>query len=202
MAAARSTPDYHALIAANMVLGGSSRRINTNLREGPNLRRPDVVRLRRMAGPFALGRVQTGSAQAIHESPTRFARFAASRPGRPTSCARCRGADPRGTRATDRRGWRAPCTDRALRSADDYFAQSPRLERVTTGRITRCCPPSTDPLAHHAGRGRLRHHCPGPQPSGPWPAERAVGRCLLIAVIWSFSHLVIESFWSLANPND
>src|SRR5206468_12873920 len=38
VAAARNTPDYHALVAANMVLGGQFvSRINLNLREGKGL---------------------------------------------------------------------------------------------------------------------------------------------------------------------
>src|SRR5919198_1068152 len=73
VAAARSTPDYHALVAANMVLGGQFvSRINLNLREGKGLTygARTSFDFRRMPGPFALQvSVETaGTAQAIAES--------------------------------------------------------------------------------------------------------------------------------------
>src|SRR5262249_20301271 len=87
LAGARKTPDYHALVAANMVLGGQFvSRINLNLREEKGF--PYGARtsfdFRRMAGPFALQvSVQTAAtAQAIHES---FDEIAAIRGPRPVS---------------------------------------------------------------------------------------------------------------------
>src|SRR5262249_7968160 len=73
VAAARSTPDYHALIAANMVLGGQFvSRINLNLREQKGLTygARTSFDFRRLPGPFALQvSVQTGgTAQAIGEA--------------------------------------------------------------------------------------------------------------------------------------
>ena len=69
---ARQTPDYHALVAANMVLGGQfSSRLNLNLREAKGL--TYGVRtsfdFRRLAGPFLFsGSLQTsGTAVAIRE---------------------------------------------------------------------------------------------------------------------------------------
>src|SRR5204863_7711727 len=57
VAVPRSTPDYHALVAANMVLGGQFvSRINLNLREekGFTYGARTSFDFRRMAGPFAL----------------------------------------------------------------------------------------------------------------------------------------------------
>jgi len=73
VAVARNTPDYHALVAANMVLGGQFvSRINLNLREEKGLTygARTSFDFRRMPGPFALQvSVQTAAtAEAIHES--------------------------------------------------------------------------------------------------------------------------------------
>jgi predicted Zn-dependent peptidase len=69
----RNTPDYHALVAANMVLGGQFvSRINLKLREerGLTYGARTSFDFRRMAGPFALQvSVQTsGTAEAIRET--------------------------------------------------------------------------------------------------------------------------------------
>jgi len=53
----RSTPDYHALVAANMILGGQFvSRINLNLREGKGITygARTSFDLRRLPGPFSL----------------------------------------------------------------------------------------------------------------------------------------------------
>jgi zinc protease len=73
VAVARTTPDYHALVAANMVLGGQFvSRINLNLRErrGLTYGARTAFDFRRQPGPFVLqASVQTsGTAQAIAES--------------------------------------------------------------------------------------------------------------------------------------
>jgi predicted Zn-dependent peptidase len=73
VAVARSTPDYHALVAANTVLGGQFvSRINLNLREDKGLTygARTSFDFRRLPGPFALHvSVQTtGTARAIAES--------------------------------------------------------------------------------------------------------------------------------------
>ena len=73
---ARDTPDYHALVAANMVLGGQFvSRINLNLREdkGFTYGARTAFDFRRLPGPFALQvSVQTAAtARAIEESTRR-----------------------------------------------------------------------------------------------------------------------------------
>src|SRR6185436_20565979 len=82
---ARNTPDYHALVAANMVLGGQFvSRINLNLREakGFTYGARTAFDFRRMPGPFALQvSVQTaGTARAIAESLDEIAAIRGARP--------------------------------------------------------------------------------------------------------------------------
>ena len=76
---ARNTPDYHALVAANMVLGGQFvSRINLNLREekGFTYGARTSFDFRRLPGPFSLQvSVQTAAtAEAIHESIAEISR--------------------------------------------------------------------------------------------------------------------------------
>ena len=75
VAVARNTPDYHALVAANMVLGGQFvSRINLNLREekGFTYGARTSFDFRRMAGPFALQvSVQTAATAAGHSRVVR-----------------------------------------------------------------------------------------------------------------------------------
>src|SRR5216110_1016351 len=85
VAVARSTPDYHALVAANMVLGGQFvSRVNLNLRESKGLTygARTAFDFRRLRGPFALQvSVQTsGTAVAIHESLDEIAAIRGPRP--------------------------------------------------------------------------------------------------------------------------
>src|SRR5216110_626445 len=85
VAVARSTPDYHALVAANMVLGGQFvSRINLNLREEKGLTygARTAFDFRRLPGPFALQvSVQTaGTARAIAESIDEIAAIRGDRP--------------------------------------------------------------------------------------------------------------------------
>ncbi|MBS1816490.1 MAG: insulinase family protein [Acidobacteria bacterium] len=82
---ARNTPDYHALVAANMVLGGQFvSRINLNLREhkGFTYGARTSFDFRRLPGPFALQvSVQTGAtAEAIRESIDEIAGLRGVRP--------------------------------------------------------------------------------------------------------------------------
>ncbi|MEQ1727546.1 MAG: pitrilysin family protein [Vicinamibacterales bacterium] len=82
---ARSTPDYHALVAANMVLGGQFvSRINLNLREekGFTYGARTSFDFRRMPGPFSLQvSVQTAATvEAIRESMLEIAAIRDSRP--------------------------------------------------------------------------------------------------------------------------
>lgn len=85
VAVARNTPDYHALVAANMVLGGQFvSRINLNLREhkGFTYGARTSFDFRRLPGPFSLQvSVQTGAtADAIHESIEEIAGIRGVRP--------------------------------------------------------------------------------------------------------------------------
>src|SRR5207253_10007342 len=85
VAVARNTPDYHALVAANMVLGGQFvSRINLNLREekGFTYGARTSFDFRRLPGPFLLQvSVQTAAtAEAIHESIAEIASIRGIRP--------------------------------------------------------------------------------------------------------------------------
>ena len=85
VAVARNTPDYHALVAANMVLGGQFvSRINLNLREdkGFTYGARTAFDFRRLPGPFSLQvSVQTAAtARAIEESLGEIAAIRGPRP--------------------------------------------------------------------------------------------------------------------------
>ncbi len=85
VAVARNTPDYHALVAANMVLGGQFvSRINLNLREekGFTYGARTSFDFRRLPGPFSVQvSVQTAAtAEAIQESIAEIAGLRDSRP--------------------------------------------------------------------------------------------------------------------------
>jgi predicted Zn-dependent peptidase len=146
VAVARNTPDYHALIAANMVLGGQFvSRINLNLREEKGLTygARTSFDFRRMAGPFSLQvSVQTeGTAQAIHES---LAEIAAIRGSRPATDAELALGVAALTRGYARNFETAEQVGRAVTQIalydlpDDYFDQFvPKIERVTAQDITR-----------------------------------------------------------------
>ena len=140
VAAARDTSDYHALVAANMVLGGQFvSRINLNLRQakGYTYGARTGFDFRRRPGPFALqASVHTAAtASAIEES---LAEIAAIRGPRPIT------ADELATGvATLTRGYARnfETAEQVARAAlqialydlpDDYFAEFvPRVERVT-----------------------------------------------------------------------
>ncbi|MGE0449327.1 MAG: M16 family metallopeptidase [Vicinamibacterales bacterium] len=85
VAVSRSTPDYHALVVANMALGGQFvSRINLNLREekGFTYGARTSFDFRRLPGPFTLQvSVQTAATvEAIHESLDEIAAIRGSRP--------------------------------------------------------------------------------------------------------------------------
>jgi predicted Zn-dependent peptidase len=91
VAVARDTPDYHALVVANTILGGQFvSRINLNLREdkGVTYGARTAFEFRRLPGPFALQvSVQTSAtAQAIEESIREIVEIRGSRPCTPTNC--------------------------------------------------------------------------------------------------------------------
>ena len=145
VAAARDTPDYHALVAANMVLGGQFvSRINLNLREGKGLTygARTAFDFRRMPGPFTLQvSVQTaGTVRAIAES---LDEIAAIRGPRPISDAELALGVAALTRGYARNFETAEQISRAAMQIalydlpDDYFAQYvPRVEAITAADAT------------------------------------------------------------------
>ena len=155
VAVGRDTPDYHALVVANTILGGQFvSRINLNLREDKGLTygARTAFEFRRMSGPFVLQvSVQTsGTATAIGEVDRRDWRHPRAAAGdRRRARARHRGADAR---------LRAQLRNRRSRSAraalqlalydlpDDYFEQFvPRIERVTSEDVARVMERHLDP---------------------------------------------------------
>lgn len=154
VAASRDTPDYHALVAMNMVLGGQFvSRINQNLRgdKGVTYGAYTGFDFRRMPGPFALqASVQTGAtARAIHES---LSEFAAIREARPVTGAELSLGVAALTRGYARNFETAAQIARAVSQIalydlpDDCFAQFvSRIERITTQEATRVAMRHLDP---------------------------------------------------------
>ena len=154
VAAARSTPDYHALVAANMVLGGQFvSRINLNLREEKGLTygARTAFDFRRLPGPFALQvSVQTaGTARAIAES---LDEIAAIRGRRPITSAELALGVAALTRGYARNFETAEQIARAAMQLalydlpDDYFAEYvPRIEAVTPAEATAAASRHLDP---------------------------------------------------------
>ncbi len=154
VAVARNTPDYHALVAANMVLGGQFvSRINLNLREEKGLTygARTSFDFRRMAGPFSLQvSVQTaGTAQAIHES---LAEIGAIRDDRPVTSDELALGVAALTRGYARNFETAEQLGRAVSQIalydleDDYFDTFvPKVEEVTPADVTRVTARYLDP---------------------------------------------------------
>ena len=145
VAAARNTPDYHALIAANMVLGGQFvSRINLNLREDKGLTygARTAFDFRRMPGPFALQvSVQTsGTARAIRESLDEIAAIRGARPITEAELVMGVAAVTRGYAhnfETAEQIGRAAMQLALYDLPDDHFAEYvPRLEAVTAAGAT------------------------------------------------------------------
>jgi predicted Zn-dependent peptidase len=146
VAASRSTPDYHALVAGNMVLGGQFvSRVNLNLREdkGFTYGARTSFDFRRMPGPFSLQvSVQTAAtARAIVES---LGEITAIRGTRPITQDELTLGIASLTRGYARNFETADQVARAATQLslyelpDDYFAQFvPRLEAVTPEEVTR-----------------------------------------------------------------
>ena len=150
----RDTPDYHALLVANTILGGQFvSRINLNLREDKGLTygARTAFEFRRMPGPFVLqASVQTsGTASAIDES---IAEIAGMRGVRPVTADELSLGIAALTRGYARSFETA---DQIVRAAmqlalydlpDDYFAQFvPRVERVTGDDVSRVMTQHLDP---------------------------------------------------------
>jgi zinc protease len=154
VAVARNTPDYHALVAANMVLGGQFvSRINLNLREdkGFTYGARTAFDFRRMPGPFALQvSVQTAAtARAIEESIGEIAAIRGPRPATHEELALGVAALTRGYARnfeTAEQIARAATQIALYDLADDYFEQFvPRVEAVTPADVTRVMAEHVEP---------------------------------------------------------
>jgi zinc protease len=145
VAAARGTPDYHALVTANMVLGGQfTSRLNLNLREdkGFTYGVRTAFEFRRGPGPFVLqAGVQTSAtAESIAESIAEIAALATTRP---ISADELRLASAALTRGYARNFETADQIARAVTQLalydlpDTYFAEFvPKIEALTAEQIT------------------------------------------------------------------
>jgi zinc protease len=157
VAVARNTPDYHALVTANMVLGGQfSSRINLNLREdkGFTYGARTAFEFRRRPGPFVLqvGVQTSATAQSIAESIGEITAMVSTRP--------ITGEELRLAAASLTRGYARnfETADQIARAAtqlalydlpDTYFAEFvPRIEQLTTDEVTGA-------MARHLDAARL-----------------------------------------------
>ena len=154
VAAARSTPDYHALVVANTILGGQFvSRINLNLREHKGLTygARTSFEFRRLPGPFALqASVQTsGTAVAIRESIAEIAGIRGERPATPDELALGIAALTRGyarSFETSEQIGRAAMQLALYDLPDDYFQEFvPRIEAVTADDVSRVTARHLDP---------------------------------------------------------
>jgi zinc protease len=154
VAVARHTPDYHALVATNMVLGGQFvSRINLNLRQdkGFTYGARTAFDFRRLPGPFALQvSVQTAvTSQAIAESLGEIAAIRGPRPVTPEELLLGIAALTRGYARnfeTAEQIARAVAQLALFDLPDDYFAEFvPRVERVTADEVTRVAAQHLDP---------------------------------------------------------
>jgi zinc protease len=154
VATARDTPDYHALVVANTILGGQFvSRINLNLREHKGLTygARTAFEFRRLPGPFALqASVQTsGTAVAIQESIGEIAGIRGPRPATEDELALGIAALTRGyarSFETAEQIARAAMQLALYDLPDDYFAQFvPRIEAVTTHDVSRVMTRHLDP---------------------------------------------------------
>ncbi len=154
VAVARSTPDYHALVLANAILGGQFiSRINTNLREqkGITYGARTAFEFRRLPGPFVLQvSVQTSAtALAIEESVREIGGMRGTRPITPEELSLGIAGLTRGYARN------FETADQIARAAmqlalydltDDYFAEFvPRIERVTAEDVSTVMTRHIDP---------------------------------------------------------
>lgn len=154
VAVARSTPDYHPLVAANMVLGGQfTSRINMNLRadKGYTYGARSSFDFRRLPGPFSVQvSVQTAvTAAAIHEA---MAEIHGLRGGRPVTEEELSLGVAALTRGYARNFETAEQLARAVTQLalydlpEQYFDEFvPRMERVTVDDVTRVAVEHLDP---------------------------------------------------------
>jgi predicted Zn-dependent peptidase len=154
VAVARNTPDYHALVAANMVLGGQFvSRVNLNLREekGFTYGARTSFDFRRLPGPFTLQvSVQTAATvEAIHES---IKEIEAIRESRPVTTDELSTGVAALTRGYARNFETAEQLARAVTQLalydlpDSYFDEFvPRVEQITADDVTRVSRQYLDP---------------------------------------------------------
>jgi zinc protease len=151
---ARSSPDYHALLTANMVLGGQFvSRINLNLREGKGYTygARTSFDFRRGPGPFVLqASVQSDrTADAVRESLSELRAIRGERPvtGEELELGRAaltRGY-PRGFETAEQTG-RAAAQLALYELPDDYFSTFiPRVLSLTEEDVTRAAARHIDP---------------------------------------------------------
>ncbi|MBI3493854.1 MAG: insulinase family protein [Acidobacteria bacterium] len=154
VSAARDTPDYHALVVANTILGGQFvSRINLNLREekGLTYSARTAFEFRRLSGPFVLqAGVQTsGTARAIEESIGEIAGIRGPRPVTSEELALGVAALTRGYARnfeTAEQFGRAALQLALYDLPDDYFEQFvDRTERVTGADVSRVMARHLDP---------------------------------------------------------
>jgi zinc protease len=157
VAVPRDTPDYHALVAANMVLGGQFvSRVNLNLRQdkGFTYGARTSFDFRRLPGPFTLQvSVHTeATGRAIAESLAEIDGIRGQRPVTPEELALGVAALTRGFARnfeTAEQIARAVGQIALYDLPDDYFdAFVPAVERVTAADVTRVA-------AHHLDPDRL-----------------------------------------------
>ena len=151
---ARDTPDYHALVVANTILGGQFiSRINANLREDKGLTygARTAFEFRRLSGPFVLqaGVQNSGTARAIEESIGEIAGIRGPRPVTSEELALGVAALTRGYARnfeTAEQFGRAALQLALYDLPDDYFEQFvSRVERVTSLEVSRVMERHLDP---------------------------------------------------------
>ena len=154
VSAARDTPDYHALVVANTILGGQFvSRINLNLREhrGLTYGARTGFEFRRMSGPFALQvSVQTsGTAVAIQESIGEIDGIRGARPVSPDELSLGVAALTRGyarSFETAEQIARGAMQLALYDLPDDYFERFvPTIEAVTSDDVARVMARHLDP---------------------------------------------------------
>jgi predicted Zn-dependent peptidase len=154
VAVPRATPDYFALVAANMVLGGQFvSRINLNLREDKGLTYGGrtAFDFRRQAGPFALQvSVDTAATgRAVRESIDEIAAIRGPRPVTPDELTMGIAALTRGyarSFETAEQVARAITQIALYDLPDDYFDKFvPHIEQVTVEEVTRVAARHLDP---------------------------------------------------------
>lgn len=154
VAVARNTPDYHPLVAANMVLGGQfTSRINMNLRadKGFTYGARSSFDFRRLPGPFSVQvSVQTAvTAAAIHEAMLEIQGLRGDRPVTEDELSAGVAALTRGYARnfeTAEQLARAVTQLALYDLPDQYFDEFvPRMERVTVDDVTRVAVEHLDP---------------------------------------------------------